>query len=168
MTRTRQGAAGVRSHPSRVVAATVALLLTGVLAGCGAIPSDPEGSLDRITDGVLRAGASPSGTLVVVVDDGDVTGPLADLVEGFAEDRGARVEWTVDSEEDLVDGLEAGDLDLAIGGMTDATPWGERVSVTRGYDAIPGSSGPVVVLLPLGENALQSALESYLDEEVGG
>lgn len=142
------------------------LTLTSVLTGCG-IPVDPDGTLERIdADGMLRAGASPSGELVRVSGDG-VAGPLVDLVEGFARTRGAEVIWAVESEEALVDDLESGVLDLAVGGMTDQTPWGDRVSVTRGFTGIPGAEGaPVVVLLPLGENATQSALEAYLDEEL--
>ncbi len=73
----------------------------------------------------------------------------------------------MESEESLVDGLESGALDLAVGGMTDPTPWSDRVSVTRGFTGIPGAEDtPVVFLLPMGENATQSALERYLDEEL--
>lgn len=153
---------------ARVVTA-VLLLCAGLLTGCGmSIPVDPDGTLDRVTGDILRVGASPSGDLVVVSSADAVSGPLADLIAGFAESRDARVAWTVGSEEDLVDGLETGGLDLAIGGMTDATPWTDRVSVTRGFSGIPASGGhPVVVLLPMGENALQAALETYLDGEVG-
>jgi len=156
-----------RRAPKRTVAAVTMLIAATVLSGCGIrIPADPDGTLDRITDGTLRVGASPSGSLVVTTD-GQPEGSLVDLVEGFAEERDARVEWTVDSEEDLVDGLAAGGLDLAIGGMTDNTPWADRVSVTRGYPDVPGAGGAsVVILLPMGENALQAALEAYLDEEL--
>ncbi|WP_307858472.1 hypothetical protein [Microbacterium flavescens] len=148
----------------------LAFALAGGLAGltgCGlSIPADPDGTLDRITGGELRVGASPSGDLVVV-DRGEVTGPLADLIEGFAREHDATVRWAVDSEEDLVAGLESGKLDLAIGGMTAATPWSDRVSVTRGYPGVPESGGAdTAVLLPLGENGLQAALETYLDGEV--
>jgi ABC-type amino acid transport substrate-binding protein len=152
----------------RLLAIVLLLMCAGALTGCGlSIPADPDGTLDRVSDGVLRAGASPSDGLVDVDARTDaVSGPLADLVEGFARSRGARVEWTVASEEELVDELVAGRVDLAVGGMTDATPWGDRVSVTRGFPGIPGSGGrPVVLLLPLGENALQASLEAYLDGE---
>jgi len=142
------------------------LALALCATGCGVtVPSDPQGTLDRVRSGELRAGASASGDLVTV-DGDDVGGPLAGLVEDFAESVGAKVTWTVGSEEDLVDALETGDLDLAIGGMTDATPWSARVAVTRGYDSIPGARGPVVLLVPLGENAWQAALEGYMDEQV--
>lgn len=148
----------------RACAASLTLMIVLALTACG-IPRDPDGALDRITGGDLRVGASPHGDLVVVVDGDDVRGPLADLVRGFADDHDARVVWTVDSEERLVDDLESGALDLAIGGMTDATPWADRVSATRGYTSIDGY--PVVILLPMGENGLQAALERHLDGEVG-
>ena len=151
----------------RLLAIMMLMLGATVLAGCGvSIPADPEGTLDRVSGGVLRAGASPSDGLVDVdVRTDTVSGPLADVVDGFARSRGARVEWTVASEEELVDALEKGRLDLAVGGITDATPWSDRVSVTRGFPGIPGADGrSVVLLLPMGENALQSALEAYLDD----
>jgi ABC-type amino acid transport substrate-binding protein len=154
---------------ARIIAAVVALIAAASLSGCGLrMPVDPGGTLDRIDEsGMLRAGASPSEGLVDV-SGAEVDGPLAELVEAFARERNARVTWVVGSEEQLVDALEAGELDLAVGGMTDATPWALRASVTRGYPGVPGSEGrPVVVLLPLGENALQVALETFLDQEVG-
>lgn len=161
---------GSRRKParsSRAVHATAIAVLTIALAGCGIqIPADPDGSLERITGGELRVGASPSGDLVVV-DGDEAEGTLAEVIEGFAAERGATVVWTIDSEEDLVDDLVRGRLDLAIGGMTASTPWTAQVSATRGYPGIPGSKGAdVAVLLPLGENALQAALETYLDQEV--
>lgn len=156
---------------SRRIACAVAIgVAVAALAGCGIrIPSDPDGTLDRVTGATLRAGASPDGSLVTVAgDDDDVSGPLADLIEGFAAAHDADVVWTVGSEETLVTGIEDGALDLAIGGVTDASPWADRVALTRGYEGVPGSRGrSISILLPMGENALQSALEQYLDAEVG-
>ena len=138
------------------------------LAGCGVtIPSDPDGTLDRVRGGELRAGASASGELVTV-DGGEVGGELVAIVENFAESIDARVEWTVGSEEELADAIQAGELDLAVGGMTDQTPWADHVAVTRGYTSVPSADGrAVVMLLPMGENAWLSTLETFLDEEVG-
>ena len=46
------------------------------------------------------------------------------------------------------------------------TPWVDRVSVTRGFDDLPGvDAGGVVFLLPMGENGLQAALETFLDAQ---
>ncbi len=140
-----------------------------VLTGCGIqLPTDPDGSLDRIQGAVLRAGASPEQGLVDI-DGSDVSGRLAELVVDFAREHDAEVEWTVDSEETLVTGLEEGRLDVAIGGITSDTPWVDRVGVTRGYPGIPGAAGrEVVLLVPMGENRLLSSLEAFLDRRVGG
>lgn len=162
-------------HVLRPVATVVVAVSVLGMTACGIrIPTDPEGTLERITGGELRVGVSPSDGLVEVTgaapgDGGTaatsaVSGPLAGLVEEFADGRDATVVWTIGSEEDLVDDLETGQLDLAIGGMTDQTPWTDRVAVTRAFDRLPGAEGhSVAMLLPMGENAFQSALETYLD-----
>lgn len=144
-------------------------MLTVGLAGCGiTIPADPDGTLEAVSGAELRVGTSPDGDLVDV-EGGDPTGPVVDLVEGFAADIDARTEWTVASEETLVTMLESGDLDLIAGGITVDTPWVDKAGVTRGYPGIDGAHGrELVMLVPLGENAFLSALERFLDGEVGG
>ncbi len=128
-----------------------------LLAGCTTIPRDPDGTLDRVrATGVLRAGASPGGDLVEV--DGDaVSGAEVDLVEGFAASVPARVEWRAGGEEELVAALERGELDIIAGGLTDQSPWADRVALTRPYAA------GHVLAVPMGENATLFALESWLD-----
>ena len=145
-----------------------ALALCGVLAGCGlTIPADPDGTLDTVTGGELRIGTSPDGDLVEVTN-GVPSGSIVDLVDDFADSIHAEPDWTVASEETLVTMLEAGDLDLIAGGLTSDTPWVERAGVSRGYTGIDGADGrEIVMLVPLGENAFLSTLETFLDEEVG-
>lgn len=146
----------------------IALLLAGglILSACTAIPADPDDTLRRATGGTLHAGASMSEGLVTDAA-GEPSGPLIDLVDGFAASIDADVEWTVGSEEDLVKGLETGSLDVAVGGMTSDTPWIDRAGMTRGYPGIPGADGrEIVMFVPLGENAMLTALETYLDTEV--
>jgi len=143
-------------------------IVAALLSGCGvSIPTDPRGSLQQVEGGTLRAGIATEPGLAEFAD-GAASGPLVDLVEGFAREHDAEVAWFPGSEESLVTGLEAGDLDVAVGGMTTDTPWLDRAGLTRGYPGIPGSAGRAVVLLvPLGENRLLSELEAYLDTEVG-
>ena len=164
----RRGAA--ESRRTTRLSGLVALLMVVICAATGCsihIPADPNGTLDRVTGGVLRVGASISGYLVTI-RAGEPAGSEVDLIDGFATSRSSSVDWTVGSEETLVGMLESGDLDIVIGGMTGDTPWVERAGVTRGYPGIPGSDGrSLVFLVPLGENRLLSALESYLDGEVG-
>ncbi len=141
------------------------------LAGCGIqIPADPDGTLDRVTGGVLRVGASANGDLVQI-DDGEVSGSEAELVEAFADHLDARIDWTEGSEEALVRGLERGDLDLVIGGITDETPWTDRAGMSRPYAEVRDSEGTtrkLVMLVPMGENAFLTELETFLTERKQG
>lgn len=152
----------------RWAAAAIGLVLAGALAGCGlTIPADPDGTLTSVSGGELRVGTSPDGDLVEVTR-GDPTGPVVDLVDAFADSIDAEPTWTVASEETLVRMLEAGDLDLVAGGITPDTPWIDKAGVTRGYPGIEGADGrELVMLVPLGENAFLSKLESFLDTKVG-
>lgn len=156
-------------RPSRsFVGGGIALMLAGMLSGCGiTMPADPDGTLDSVRGGELRVGASPDPGLVEVTGP-EPAGPLPDLVEEFGETLDAETVWTVGSEETLVGMLEAGDLDLVIGGFTDETPWVDHAGTTRGYPGIDGADGrSLVMLVHPGENAFLSELERFLDEEVG-
>jgi len=99
------------NHKYGATTAAAATLLF-LLAGCGVqIPADPDGTLDAVRNATLHAGASPNPGFIQI-DDETVSGPEADVIEAFAETLGARVEWTVGSEEALVRGLESGTLDI--------------------------------------------------------
>jgi ABC-type amino acid transport substrate-binding protein len=146
----------------------ITLITTLAVAGCSVrVPTDPDGTLDRVRSaGILRAGASPAGDALTVTD-ATPSGPLVELVDRFAASEGAEVEWTVGGEEELVGRLEAGALDLVAGDFSEQTPWVDQVSVTRGIRGVDGlGDRPVVMLLPLGENAMQAALEVFIDSEV--
>jgi ABC-type amino acid transport substrate-binding protein len=140
------------------------------LAGCGmSVPTDPDGTLERVRDeATVRAGASPRPGWVEV-DSGRPTGPEVRLVEAFAGSLGAEVSWTVAGEEHLVRLLEEGDLDLAVGGMTDKNPWMDKVAVTRPYAEVQagGKTEKHVMWAPMGENAFLSELEQWLDVHAG-
>ncbi|NYE36758.1 membrane-bound lytic murein transglycosylase MltF [Nocardioides cavernae] len=147
-------------HAVRQVSIVLAALLLG---GCGlSIPTDPDGTLDHVrTEGVLRAGASPRAGWVDL-DGGDPGGREPELVTRFADDLGAEVEWTVAGEEELVRMLDEGEIDVAVGGFTEDNAWVDEVGLTRAYTSTH------VMMVPMGENALQSELERWLDAHGGG
>jgi ABC-type amino acid transport substrate-binding protein len=142
-----------------------AIVLGLSLTGCGiTIPADPSGTLDRVRGGELRAGISPNGDFVRV-DAADPAGSEVEAIEEFAASLGAEVEWTVGSEEALVRGLEDEELDLVAGGLTDQTPWIDKAGVTRPYtEAVDAHGAPlkIVMLVPIGENAFLTELETFL------
>ena len=147
--------------------ATCAMFLLLCVSGCGLmVPADPQGSLDRVEGSVLRVGASQEDRLIVL-EDQEARGSLVELVTEFAAHHDATIEWTWGGEETLVTALEDGQLDVLVGGFTSDTPWSKRAGVTRGYPKIPNSDDrEIVMLVPLGENRLLTALETYLDEEL--
>lgn len=146
-------------------------LVVGVLVGltgCGiTVPSDPNGTLDGVTDGVLRVGATPNDDRVLIDDDGVPSGNEVELVEAFADTLNAEIEWVVGSEESLVRDLETGRLDLVIGGFTDTTPWSSKAAVSRPYLEVTepdGTTVKLVMLAPMGENAFLTELETFLTD----
>lgn len=153
---------------ARLRGVLVAVAMTAALAGCGvSVPADPDGTLQTVSGGELRVGVSADENLADVSAD-TPSGPIIDLVDTFADSLDAEVEWTIGSEETLVTMVEEGDLDLVVGGLTDQTPWIDRVGVTRGYREVDGAEDRAIVMfVPLGENAFLTELEGFLDQEVG-
>ncbi|MFJ4045686.1 transporter substrate-binding domain-containing protein [Microbacterium sp. NPDC089987] len=154
----------------RRMAGAGALLLLVALTGCGIqMPADPHGSIDRIEGGTLRAGATEQPPWVDVHDAGEPTGSEPELIEEFAAQMDARVEWTTGSEADLLAALERGELDLVVGGFLDDTPWTDRGAVTRPYTERSTKHGTQkhVMIVRMGENALLTELETFLHEEAG-
>lgn len=151
-----------------VVRAVVALVAVVVASGCGAtIPTDPDGTLDRVTGGTLRVGVSPNPPWTELPDgpDGDPTGLEVDLVEDFAATVGAEVSWEPGGEEDLVGRLEDGELDLVVGGLTARSPWADKAALTHRYTVTTDDRGREelhVMAAPMGENAFLVELERFL------
>lgn len=133
-----------------------AAALTLLLSGCGLqVPTDPEGTLERVEGGELRVGLAADSEREEV------------LVEGFAEELDAAVSWREGGEEQLMTALEDGELDLVIGGLSDQTPWSTHAAITRPYaESVDGRGRTVrhVMAAPLGENAFLVELETYLEQ----
>ena len=134
--------------------------------GCAAIPADPEGTLERATGGILRVGMSVHSPWTEL-ENGQRAGVEVDLVEQFAEGIDAEIEWQDGGEEFLIGELEAGALDVVIGGLTEKSPWVDQAALTRPYVVVTSPSGspePHVMASRMGENALLVALERFLED----
>ena len=131
-------------RPGRAALAA-AVLVAVAAAGCG-IPRDPESTLDRVRGGTLRAGITAREPWTTL-EGGRPGGVEVELVERFAGELGARVEWVDGSEADLMAALEVRELDLVVGGLTADTPWQAKAAITRSYAtrvvvAVPASQSP--------------------------
>ena len=131
---------------SGLAALIVAVLLVVGAGGCG-IPRDPESTLDRVRGGTLRAGITASEPWATL-ERGRPGGVEVELVEQFAHELGAKVEWVDGSEAELIGALEVRELDLVVGGLTADTPWQSKAAITRSYAttrvvvAVPSSQPP--------------------------
>lgn len=134
-----------------------------VLAGCGmTVPVDPNGSINDIRGHELRVGLALEPRLSTAGDPPQ--GPLPELAEEFASTLDARPTWETGSEESLVRMLEDDEIDLALGDFSPETPWTDRAAVSRPFSVdASASSTELVALMPLGENALLSEFERFVD-----
>lgn len=136
-----------------------------LLSACSAIPADTIGTLDRATGGTLVVGVSEHAPWTEVSETGEVSGSEADLIRSFAADIGAEVAWHPAPESILASRIAEDELDIVIGGFTDASPWADYMALTRPYATVDEEN--MVMGLRLGENALMMALERHLAEEHG-
>lgn len=149
--------------PAAGLALTAALALTGCTSS--GYPADPEGTLDRATGGTLRVGVVHHPPYVDATG-AEPSGSEVELVEGFARQIGAEIDWTVSGEEAVMTALKKGDLDLVAGGLTSKSPWTTHGAITRDYAKATRPDGKTVKLVmavPLGENQMLTELERYLD-----
>jgi len=109
----------------------LAFVLALTLAACG-IPRDPEGTLARASGGVMRVGVTEAPPWVEL-GDASPDGIEVRLVERFAEEIDAEIEWIEGSEEEIFSGLRVRELDLVIGGLTAETPWSSEAGITHPY-----------------------------------
>jgi polar amino acid transport system substrate-binding protein len=110
---------------------TLAAVLALTLAACG-IPRDPEGTLARVSDGVMRVGVTDAPPWVEL-GDAAPDGIEVRLVEQLAEELDAEIEWVEGSEQELFGAIKGRDLDLVVGGLTSETPWSAEAAVTHPY-----------------------------------
>lgn len=148
----------------------MAALLVFLLTGCGfQIPSDPHGTLDRVKNDVLRVGITENPPWMEMRTTASPTGTEAELLSRFAQQLNAEIEWTPGSEAVLLEALERGELDVLAGGFLEDTPWADEGATTRPYAEIstPEGKDKHVMIVRMGENGFQVALEKFLLEEVG-
>ena len=117
-----------------------------LIGGCARYPQDPHQSLDRaLTRGTLRVGVLRHEPWVTGAPPDAPGGVEAELIQRFAQDMGIGVSWRWGNSEDLFEALEHYELDVLIGGLTSANPWGRHVTMTTPY-----FTNHVVVALPPG------------------
>ena len=157
--------------PRRPTALLLVAAATVLLGGCqGDFPADPQGTLDRARDGVLRVGVSENPPWTDVAPDGTVGGSEVELFTDYAETIDAEVEWVPAGENTLAAMMGEGRLDVVVGGLASDVPWTSEIATTRPYTTTTGPDGAevkIVVGVQPGENALMIDIERFLAEREG-
>jgi polar amino acid transport system substrate-binding protein len=110
----------------------LALGLSLTFVACASAPIDPEGTLERVRAGSIRAGITDNPPWTIV--GGEVmAGVEVDLLEGLADEIDAEIEWVDGSEEELFGALELGQLDVVVGGFSSENTWSKDVALTHPY-----------------------------------
>ena len=95
-----------------------------LLGGCGPIPKDPEGTLNRIkAERTFRVGMIASHDTPAGVDRQRL------MLRRVAHAAGASPSFEYGAAEPLLMKLEEGELDLILGGFAPASPWSKRVTI---------------------------------------
>lgn len=121
------------------------LLATAILtAGCGAIPADPDGTLERVrSERSFRVG--------LIASHAPPPAPAADLLRRLTRATGAKAAIEQGPAEALLTRLEEGELDLVLGEFAETSPWSAKVTLSEPIVAY----GPTVLAAAArnGENA---------------
>ena len=107
------------------------LVLIVGLAACN-VPRDPEGTLARVSGGVIRAGYTVAPPWASGAPDSP-SGVEIDIVEALADELNASVEWTEGSQAELFAALEEHALDIVVGGFDAKDPLVLTGGATRPY-----------------------------------
>lgn len=153
--------------PFRRLATIAVTFCTG---GCD-LPRDPRGTLERLGGEDLRVGVTEHEPWTRRAN-GEAAGIEVDLVREFAGELGTKARFDWGPEQEIFEGLERFELDLVIGGVTDATPWAAKVGLTKPYferEVTVIDSGErkskkkrhVMAVAP-GENGFLRRLETFL------
>ena len=137
--------------------------LAFALTACD-LPRDPEGTLERIEGSSMRVGVTDSPPWTIVTE-GEPAGVEAELLRQLARDLDAEIEWVEGSESEILEDVEQGHLDVAIGGFTADNPWAKNVMFIQPYFTL--GEDEHVMAVPHGENAWIVRLERFLRSRLG-
>ena len=129
------------------------ILLALALAGCGDIPRDVEGTLERVrSERLFRVG---------LIEGPHADGRVGELLRRIERAAGARAAIEPGAAEPLLAKLEAGALDIVIGPMATTSPWKTHVHFLPPLSLSTGTERELsqVAMARNGENGWISLLD---------
>ena len=139
-------------------------LSTVFLIGCDAMPRDSAGALNRVRGGELRVGVADHPPWVRF-ENGHVAGLEPELIETWAKELGARVNWKRGAEAELIEAMHRRQIDVLAAGLDSKTPYKSELGLTQPYVKVEdrhGSKKKHVLAVTPGESALLFSLDQFL------
>lgn len=106
-----------------------------LIFSCENYPHDLRNTLNEVRNNKLVVGVTEHPPYVEV-RNGEVTGKEIDLINGFARQLNAEVEWITAPAEIVLLLLENGEIDIAAGGFNKDIVWKKRVHFVHPHDTI--------------------------------
>lgn len=135
-----------------------------MLNGCGDVPRDPEGTVERVQKSkVLRVGVVSSGSAAPDAMQRRFLGLIA-------SETSSKPHFTTGSAELLLPELERGELDIVVGQFAVDTPWSKRVTImppARQRNGKDGEPTPAAVIRN-GENDMVALIYKHAPILTGG
>jgi membrane-bound lytic murein transglycosylase MltF len=136
------------------------LVLTLTVSGCNEYPKDPNGTINKVRDGILVIGYSDNPPWVIKTNQ-DPEGIEPELIKMFASGLNAEIKWQNGTEQQLFQKLEEEEIDVLIAGITEESPWQDRrIGLTRHY--VQNGKDRHVIAVQQGENSFLMKLEEFL------
>lgn len=133
------------------------VLLNGA---CSSFPRDPENTLTKIENDIMKVGITHHPPFTIVESDTSFSGSEVTLVRLFAGGLNSEIEWTHLTEGELFKKLENHEIHLVIGGISQKSPWKKHAGFTVPY--FKSGEEKYIMAVPPGENALLTKLDSFL------
>lgn len=130
------------------------LLITFFILGCD-YPKDPEHSFKEARDKYLKVGVALNPPFTDNTND-TLTGTEIDLLEEFARQHNLQIQYTIDTESNLIKKLEEYEIHIIAGGFDKKTIWKKKAGLSAPYNK------KNVFLVARGENKLLQNLESFI------
>jgi polar amino acid transport system substrate-binding protein len=144
----------------------VFVCLSCTLIGCDEFPKDTHHTLQHIQSrGVLRIGAIDQAPWAYR-EEGVAKGIEIKLAVVFARSLGVEPHIEFLSEADATEYLRQHQIDLMLGGLTNASPRKDEVGLTRNYfQTGDEQTYEHVLAVPKGENGFLVRLETFLKQQ---
>jgi ABC-type amino acid transport substrate-binding protein len=126
------------------------------------LPHDPDGTLERVQNGVLRVGVAANAPWIAL-DGTRPTGYEGAMLQDLAGQLHSSIELHPGAESVLLEELRDRKLDLVAGGLTADSPWKRDVAMTNPYHKDRQGKQHVLAVAP-GENRWLVRVDRYLHD----